>query len=66
MEEYPKTLEEFEHEFATELACVEYLYGHWCLTGLYARDMSPGRPGSPAEGFINVQLVGTRFRQRLE
>lgn len=26
MEEYPKTLEEIEHQFATEAACVQYLY----------------------------------------
>jgi len=26
MEEYPKTLEELEHQFATEAACVQYLY----------------------------------------
>jgi transposase-like protein len=26
MGEYPKTLEEFEHQFATEAACIQYLY----------------------------------------
>jgi len=26
VEEYPKTLEELEHQFATEAACVQYLY----------------------------------------
>ena len=30
MEEYPKNLAELEHQFATEKACVEYLYRlHW-------------------------------------
>jgi len=24
--EYPKTLEEFKHQFAAEAACVQYLY----------------------------------------
>ena len=67
MEEYPKTLEELERQFARE-------EGHafsTCmpcggLTGSHARDAGRERLDSPGEGCVNVQPVRIRCRQRLE
>lgn len=50
MEEYPKALEELEHQFATEEACVQYLYALRWSDGFTCRRCGAGKAWSTGRG----------------
>ena len=62
MEEFPKTLAELDQQFATEKACIQYLYRLRWPDGLFARVAEARKDGLLAVVCVSARDAGIKPR----